>query len=89
MAPPAAHKSTAALSGIVQSDEWAFVGDRARDYPRGAAIVNREGLMARRFVDLSIYLENDVLSDPPMLAPRIEYQNHRTRCPSSWRCCPA
>ena len=33
--------------------------------------------MARRFVDLSIYLENDVLSDPPMLAPKIEYQTHK------------
>ena len=33
--------------------------------------------MFRRFVDLSIYLENDVLSDPPPLAPRIEYQNHK------------
>jgi len=32
--------------------------------------------MPRRFVDLSIYLENDVLSDPPPLAPRIEYQKH-------------
>ncbi len=32
--------------------------------------------MKRRFVDLSIYLENDVLSDPPPLAPRIEYQTH-------------
>jgi kynurenine formamidase len=33
--------------------------------------------MPRRFVDLSIYLENDVLSDPPMLAPKIEYQTHQ------------
>lgn len=33
--------------------------------------------MARRIVDLSIYLENDVLSDPPPLAPRIEYQSHK------------
>lgn len=29
-----------------------------------------------RFVDLSIYLENDVLSDPPPLAPKITYQDH-------------
>jgi kynurenine formamidase len=33
--------------------------------------------VSRKFVDLSIYLENEVLSDPPMLAPRIEYQKHR------------
>jgi kynurenine formamidase len=33
--------------------------------------------MARRFVDLSIYLENDVLSDPPQLAPKIEYKRHQ------------
>ena len=33
--------------------------------------------MPRRFVDLSIYLENDVLSDPPPLAPKITYQTHR------------
>lgn len=30
----------------------------------------------RRFVDLSIFLENDVLSDPPPLAPKITYQTH-------------
>ena len=34
-----------------------------------------------RFVDLSIYLENEVLSDPPMLAPKIEYQKHRDTLP--------
>lgn len=33
--------------------------------------------MERRFVDISIYLENDVLSDPPPFAPRIEYMTHQ------------
>ena len=32
--------------------------------------------MARRFVDLSIYLENDVISDPPFMRPVITYQTH-------------
>lgn len=32
--------------------------------------------MTRRFVDLSIYLENDVLSDPPIYRPHIEYIDH-------------
>lgn len=32
--------------------------------------------MARRFVDLSMTLENDVISDPPFLAPKIEYEVH-------------
>ncbi len=33
--------------------------------------------MARRFVDLSIYLENDVITDPPFMRPKIVYQSHR------------
>jgi kynurenine formamidase len=33
--------------------------------------------MARQFVDLSIYLENEVLSDPPAFAPKIQYLSHQ------------
>ena len=33
--------------------------------------------MTRRFVDLSILLENDVITDPPFMRPRIEYHQHR------------
>ena len=32
--------------------------------------------MPRRFVDLSIYLENDVVSDPPPFGPKIHYHKH-------------
>ena len=34
--------------------------------------------MSRGFVDLSIYLENDVLSDPPPFGPKITYMNHQS-----------
>src|SRR5438128_1044154 len=36
----------------------------------------RNSAMTRRFVDLSIFLENDVLSDPPAFAPKIQYFTH-------------
>ena len=32
--------------------------------------------MPRRFVDLSIYLENDVISDPAPFGPKIQYHRH-------------
>ena len=44
--------------------------------------------MNRKFVDLSIYLENDVLSDPPPLAPKIEYQRHKETVPEFLRMLP-
>ena len=33
--------------------------------------------MSRRFVDLSIFLGNDVKSDPPSFAPKIQYFSHK------------
>ncbi len=32
--------------------------------------------MPRRFVDLSVFLENDIASDPPGYGPKIQYLNH-------------
>ena len=37
--------------------------------------------MPRKIVDLSIYLENDVVSDPPPFGPKITYMDHRTTFP--------
>lgn len=37
--------------------------------------------MPRRIVDLSIYLENDVVSDPEVFRPKIEYLDHEMSVP--------
>jgi len=37
--------------------------------------------MARRFVDLSIFLENDVVSDPEPFRPKITYFDHKASMP--------
>ncbi len=37
--------------------------------------------MARNIIDLSIYLENDVVSDPEAFRPRIEYIDHQMSVP--------
>lgn len=33
--------------------------------------------MPRKFIDISIFLENDVVSDPPGMQPKIEYMDHQ------------
>lgn len=37
--------------------------------------------MVRNIVDLSIFLENDVISDPPPFRPKIEYVDHKMSVP--------
>ena len=37
--------------------------------------------MARKIIDLSVFLENDVISDPPGYRPKIDYIDHKTSVP--------
>jgi kynurenine formamidase len=37
--------------------------------------------MTRRFIDISMHLENDVPSDPPGLGPKIDYIDHQASVP--------
>jgi len=37
--------------------------------------------MHRTFIDLSIFLENDIVSDPPPSRPAITYVSHRESVP--------
>ncbi|MBK9250811.1 MAG: cyclase family protein [Proteobacteria bacterium] len=39
--------------------------------------------MPRTFIDLSITLCNEVVSDPPFMRPKIEYQGHRETMPEA------
>ena len=77
------HCTTGAALGLcldavrVKVTANAVVKVRRRDLPdKDTEGVFNTVRAKRRFVDLSIYLENEPLSDPPPLAPKISYQQH-------------
>jgi kynurenine formamidase len=40
-----------------------------------------EQMMSRKLIDISVYLENDGLSDPPFMRPSVTYINHQESVP--------
>src|ERR1700730_1924130 len=63
-------------------------GPRAGNTRRGAADPRSQGrrsggllAVARQIIDLSIFLENEVISDPPGYRPKIEYIDHKMSVP--------
>ena len=74
-----------ALAGGARGERVAqrAAGDAKGMTPRGsrAREKRQEERMARRFIDISAPLQNDVPADPPGLGPKIEYIDHQQSLP--------